>query len=314
MQLRNIEYVLRIAQTGSFSKAAKLLYISQPALSQAIMRLESELGVKLFTRRNNKTSLTRAGELFVEDGHKILMLSTQIKKKIEDIHQIRDGHIMVGISQYNGQIYFSNILLEFKKRYPNVKLDILEDYSTNLERELLKGNLDFAIFTLPVTSDELTCEHLFDEEVFLAVPPDHPINQTINKTTQDKFSTVKLSWFKNEDFILMKPKHRFRIIQNTILRQADFQPKIIFESRSNETIQSFVTGGMGISFVAATQQRNTPSKWQSTYYRLEDVDAKRKFVIAYNKDGYLSYAAKAFIRLAKQLCAEQFNYQNDMVF
>ncbi|HHY70564.1 MAG TPA: LysR family transcriptional regulator [Thermoanaerobacterales bacterium] len=89
MNLRNIEYVLSIAETGSFSKSAKHLYISQPALSQAILRLEDDLGVKLFIRRDNETALTRAGELFVKDAKKILMISNQIKKKMEDIQQVR---------------------------------------------------------------------------------------------------------------------------------------------------------------------------------------------------------------------------------
>jgi len=145
MQLRDIEYVLSIAEAGSFSKAAKLLYISQPALSKSILRLEDELGVKLFIRHNNKTSLTRAGELFVEDAQKVLMLSAQIKKKMEDIQQNHDGRITFGISQYNGQIYFSKILLEFKRLYSNIKINVVEDFSANLERGLLTGDLDFAL-------------------------------------------------------------------------------------------------------------------------------------------------------------------------
>lgn len=301
MQLRNIEYVLSIAQTGSFSKAAKLLYISQPALSQAIMRFEDELGVKLFIRHNNKTSLTRAGELFVEDAQKIMMLSTQIRKRIEDIHNVRDGRIVIGISQYNGQIYFSKVLLEFKRQYPNIKLDIVEDYSNNLERELLKGNLDFSMCTLPVNSNELIYEKLFDEKILLAVPIDHPFNKTVNKTEPNSFGTAKLSWFKDDKFILMKEGHRFRTIQNNLFRQADFEPKVVFQSRSSETIQSFVTGGMGIGFISELLQRNTSPEWQSVYYHLEDVDAKREHVVVYSKNGYLSDASKAFISLAKQI-------------
>lgn len=312
MNLRNIEYVLSIAETGSFSKSAKHLYISQPALSQAILRLEDDLGVKLFIRRDNETALTRAGELFVKDAKKILMISNQIKKKMEDIQQVRDGRIVFGVSQYNGQIYFSKIFLEFKKRYPNIKICIVEDYSANLERELLTGKLDFAMFTLPMISDGLAYEHLFCEEILLAVPPNHPINATI-KVKPDQFGNVKLLWFKDDNFILMKPRHRFRMIQNNLFLQAGFEPKIVFESRSGNTIQSFITGGVGVGFITVTQQRNTPREWQSTYYHLEDIDARREHVIAYSKNGYLSHAAIAFISLAKELCAEYFNYQQDLI-
>jgi len=312
MQLRDIEYVLSVAEAGSFSKAAKLLYISQPALSKSILRLEDELGVKLFIRHNNSTSLTRAGELFVEDAHKVLMLSAQIKKKMEDIQHINDGRITFGISQYNGQIYFSKILLEFKKQYPNIKLNVVEDFSSILERGLLTGNLDFALFTLPISSNELKYEPLFFEEMLLAVPPGHPFNNTI-KAEPGRFASVKLSDFENEDFILMKPKHRLRAIENSLFKQAGFEPRVVFESRSSDTIQSFVTGGIGIGFVSAAMQRNTPVEWQSVYYHLEDVDAKREHVIAYKENGYISHASRAFINLAKELCAKQFSYQHDLI-
>ena len=311
MQLRNIEYVLSIAETGSFSKSAKKLYISQPALSQVIQRLEEELGAKLFVRRSNETSLTRAGELFVEDAKKILALSEQIKKKMADIQDLREGRIVLGISQYNGQLYFSNMLLQFKKQYPNIKLSIVEDFSSALERRLATGRLDFAILTAPSNSDETMFEHLFFEEIFLAAPSAHPVAEKA-PAGPGRFGSVKLSWFKDDEFVLMKNGHRFRAITDTFFRQAGFEPKVVFESRSSNTIQSFITGGVGVGFITATQQRNTPAKWRSTYYRMEDVDAKREHVVAYNKDGYVSYAARAFIETAKEICKRQFNYADDM--
>lgn len=311
MQLRNIEYVLSIAETGSFSQSAKQLYISQPALSQAIQKLECELDAKLFTRRNNVTALTRAGELFVEDAKKVLMLSEQIKKKMEDIRQVREGHITLGLSQYNGQLYFSNMLLEFRERYPNIELSIVEDFSTVLEKRLSTGNLDFALFTAPFASEELVSEHLFFEEILLATPSDHKIKD-IAPAQPGKFGSVKLSWFKDDEFILMKTGHRFRAITDELFQKAGFEPKVVFESRSTNTIQSFITGGVGAGFITTTQQRNTPAKWRSAYYHLEDMIARREHVIAFHRDGYISSAAKAFIGMAKELCAKQFHYPDDM--
>lgn len=311
MQLRNIEYVLSIAETGSFSQAAKHLHISQPALSQAIQRLEEELGAKLFVRKNKETSLTRAGDLFLEDAKKILMLSNQIKKKMNDIQNLEDGEISLGISLYDGQMYFSNLLLEFKKIYPNIKMTILEDFSVTLERKLMMGHLDFAMFTTPIESDELLCEHLFFEEILLATPPKHPIRDS-TPSFSDRFGSVKLSSFDKEDFVLIKQGHRFRIITDALFQQSGIKPHVVFESRSNNTIQSFITGGIGSGFITTTQQRHTLARWQSAYYHLEDVDAKREHVIAYNRDGYLSSASKAFIDLAKKLCKQQFTYHGDL--
>jgi len=238
-------------------------------------------------------------------------LSEQIKKKMADVQDLREGRIVLGISQYNGQLYFSNMLLQFKKQYPNIKLSIVEDFSSALERRLATGKLDFAILTAPSNSDETMFEHLFFEEIFLAAPSAHPVAEKA-PAGPGRFGSVKLSWFKDDEFVLMKNGHRFRAITDTFFRQAGFEPKVVFESRSSNTIQSFITGGVGVGFITATQQRNTPAKWRSTYYRMEDVDAKREHVVAYNKDGYVSYAARAFIETAKEICKRQFNYADDM--
>ena len=311
MLLRNIEYVLDIAETGSFSKSARRLYISQPALSQAIQRLEEELGVRLFVRRSSETSLTRAGELFVEDARRVLMLSEQIKKKMADVQDVREGHVVLGISQFNGQLYFSNILLEFRKKHPNIKLTIIEDFSSILERRLTTGNLDFAIFTAPSASEEILFEHLFFEEILLATPRNHPVKDRA-PSKPGRFGSVRLAWFRDEEFILMKTGHRFREITDSLFRKAGIEPRVVFESRSSNTIQSFITGGVCTGFITTTQQRNTPAKWRSDYYHLEDVEAKREHVIAFHRDGYLSHAARAFIEIAREICARQFNYAEDM--
>jgi len=76
----------------------------------------------------------------------------------------------------------------------------------------------------------------------------------------------------------MKSRHRLRTIEDSLFKQAGFEPSIVFESRSSDTIQSFVTGGIGLGFVSAAMQRNTSAEWQSTYYHLTDVDAKRTVI------------------------------------
>ena len=150
MQLRDIQYVVTLAETLNFSKAAKALFISQPALSQSIRRLEDELGVTLFSRRNNAVELTRAGELFLEDGQKILQLSSHLKRQMEDIQKLKQGKLCIGITSLFGRFYFPKIYQVFRKLYPGVEILISEDTSENLEALILRGKIEFAILPLPL--------------------------------------------------------------------------------------------------------------------------------------------------------------------
>ena len=310
MNLRNIEYVLTIAETGSFSQASRILHISQPALTQAIQKLEEDLNTKLFIRQHNKTLVTRAGELFLEDAKQILLLSEQIKRKMLDIEEGEEGDITIGLSQYNGQIYFASTILEFKFMFPKIKMKIMEDYSWILEQKLEAGKIDVAFITEPYYCKDLSREHLFDEEIFLAAPLDH----LIKKTSPEKpngFGCANLSDLKDESFVLLKPDFPLRIFTDKLFKEVGFEPKIVLESGNVNTIQSLVTGGMGLGFLTATHQKNTPKRWKSAYYHLSDVNAKREHAIAYNKKLFLSTAAKAFIEIAKEVCFEQFKQNSE---
>ncbi len=310
MNLRNIEYVLAIAETGSFSHASRILHISQPALTQAIQKLEDDLNTKLFIRQHNKTLVTRAGELFLEDAKQILLLSEQIKRKMLDIEKGEEGDITIGLSQYNGQIYFASTILEFKLKFPKMKMTIMEDYSWILEQKLEAGKIDVAFITEPYFRKDLFREHLFHEEIFLAAPLDHPIKEIFSEKA-DGFACTKLSELKDESFVLMKPDFPLRIFTDKLFKEVGFEPKIVLESGNVNTIQSLVTGGMGLGFLTATHQKNTPKRWKSAYYHLSDVNARREHAIAYNNKLYLSKTAKVFIEMAKKVCLEQFKQIND---
>lgn len=308
MNLRNIEYFLSIAETGSFSKSARILHISQPALSQAIIKLEEEMNAKLFIRHHNTTQVTRAGELFLEDAQEILLLSEQIKRKMLDIEKGEEGEIRIGLSQYNGQIYFANTILELKTQYPKIKMTIIEDYSWSLEQKLSEGKIDVAFITEPYNREELLREHLFYEEILLAAPLNHSIT-VIPPTKPEDIGSVDLSRLKDEYFVLMKPDFPLRIFTDNLCKEAGFSPKIVIESSNVDTIQSFVTGGMGLGFLTATHQKSTPKRWKSAYYHLSNVNAQREHAIAYSKTLYLTFATKSFISIAKKVCREQF-YSN----
>ncbi|MDD4510590.1 MAG: LysR family transcriptional regulator, partial [Oscillospiraceae bacterium] len=107
MQLRDLEYVVAIAQTGSFSKAAAQMFVSQPALSQAVARLEEEFGLQIFHRTRGVITPTEAGRVLLEDGLSVLQMSIRIQKRMSDVQNLRTGQVSIGISHLYGKYYFS---------------------------------------------------------------------------------------------------------------------------------------------------------------------------------------------------------------
>ncbi len=298
MQTRDIQYVIAIADTGSFSKAAESLFISQSALSQSIQRLEAELGVTLF-HRARKTTLTFAGEEFVRDGREILQRTKQLQKKMNDIKELKTGVLKIGISQFYGRYYFSSLITPFRAAYPHVQLKLYEEISASLERMLAEGELDCAIFSLPLSSPLLEAIPLFQEDILLAVPSTHPLAENYPQALPH-FPYIDLSRVREDPFILFPEGQRMRTIVMDICLHVGFTPSIQFESRSAETIHMLIQNGMGVGFIPqAVLSTTQPDVSKCVYFRVPDMLARRTFVIAHAKDGYLSQAAKAFIQIAQ---------------
>lgn len=301
MQLRVIQYVLKVAETGSFSKAAELLFVSQPALSQSIKRLENELGVELFRRENNTVTVTSAGELFLEDGKAIAELSERIKKRMYDVQDLKYGDISIGVSPFYEKYYLSKILPEFHRQYPGVQIKVIENYTGVLEELVMERKIDLCIMSLPLSIPSLHYEPLFEEIILLAVPPGHPLNSEIPSASGGERPVADLSLFRNEKFIMYKQGRRMRAIGMDLCNQAGFVPDIIFETHNCETINALIAGGMGVGFVPMATEICCPPEQRAVYYSLRLKKAVRTFAVVHNNSIYHSSAVKEFIRIAHSL-------------
>jgi DNA-binding transcriptional LysR family regulator len=295
MQIRDMEYAVALAEAGGFSRAAERVFVTQPALSQGIQRLEDELGVKLFNRESSPLAPTSAGEIFLEETRSLLEIYNTIPKKMTDLQNLRRGKINIGISQFYGRYYLSEIIHQFHRKYPGIELYMVEEISSVLEDMILKGRLDFCIFSLPIIAPDIVWKPIFEEEILFAVPKDHPLNATHLNSKSKKLSEVDLSLFANDNFIIIKSGQRLHTITLDFCKQMGFTPNIIFETRNVETANIFVARGMGVGFVPAGLLRVIAAKDRAVYYHLKSLNPKRTFVVAYHENHYLSNAAKAFI-------------------
>ena len=230
MQLKDIEYVRAIAAEGSFSAAAAKCFISQPALSLAVKRLEQELGVILFDRSTNSVKLSSAGELFLSEGENILRLSSQLKERMMHIALLKRGNIRMGISTFYSSYYLIKILPSFYRLHPGVHIDIVEGNSLGLEEMALKDEVDFSLIPFPLRyEDSLEYQILQQEQILFALPSSSPLRARLKTSFSSDFPFIDLADAKNEPFIFLKPSQRFYQTGLDFCRQSGFVPNILYE-------------------------------------------------------------------------------------
>lgn len=313
MELRQMNYVIKVAEERSFSRAAEKLHIAQPSLSQQILKLEQQLGVKLFDRTTTPLELTYAGERFVEGATRILDLTDQLRLQMEDVVDLKKGRLVIGSLPMTGAHVLPAALPVFQKQFPGIEVVLLEGTTAELEELTAKGKTDFTLLTLPLQETSLLYESILREEIVLAVPPGHPLvkgadaekhkeRQSAGRAKTVR-SGVKLEKLRNEPFILLKRGQGFRHIVLELCRKAGFEPNIAYESSNIETVQSLVAAGMGVSFVPEMVARSGWVSERPVYLSLEPVPT-RTLVVAYRQGRYLSQAAKAFIGILKETFGE----------
>ncbi|QAY66112.1 LysR family transcriptional regulator [Paenibacillus protaetiae] len=286
MELRQLQYVIQIAKEKNFSRAAEKLHIAQPSLSQQLSKLEQEIGVLLFRRTTNSVELTQAGQAFVDKSQTILDAVEQLKQEMDDMAQMRRGRLVVGTLPITGSHILPIVLPAFGAKYPQIEVVLVEDTTARLEQLTASGGTDISLLTLPMLDNSLAWEPLMEEEICLAVPPQHRLAGHSGR--------IAVSELKEEPFIGLKKGQGFRQITVDLCVKAGFTPDIVFESSNIETVQSLVAGGMGIAFVPQMLTRPRGGSFVPAYLQLEGRPS-RTLVIARRKDRYLSKAAKAFI-------------------
>jgi len=293
MDLRQLQYVVQLAKERNFSRAAEKLHIAQPSLSQQLSKLESELGVLLFSRTTNSVEPTHAGQIFIDKAAAILDAVEQLRQEMDDLAQMRKGRLIVGSLPITGSHVLPHVLPVFRARYPEIEVTLVEDTTSRLEQLTAVGQTDLSLLSLPLGDPSLTWEPLIEEEIILAVPPRHRL------AGRSGGNGVEVRELDGEPFIVLKKGQGFRKITLDLCRDAGIEPRIVFESGNIETVQSLVAAGMGIAFVPQMVARTPGTPLSPVYLRLASSPT-RTLVIASRSGRYLSKAARAFIETLKE--------------
>jgi LysR family hydrogen peroxide-inducible transcriptional activator len=246
MELHQLRYFLAVARTRNFSRAAEQCHVAQPSLSQQIMKLEGELGERLFERTKRAVALTPAGELLRIRAERVLDEVDVARDEIRDVRGLLRGRVVLGALPTVAPYFLPARLRRFAARHPGIEVVVHEDTTAQLAHAVLAKEIDLGLVSLPVERAGLQAAELFDEQLLVALPAKHKLARRRRLTLDD---------LEREAFILMKEGHCLAGQALQFCRLNGFAPRVSFRSAQIETVLAFVASGWGVSIVPEMAKR-----------------------------------------------------------
>ncbi len=286
MEMHQLRYMVTLARTGNFSRAAEQCNVAQPSLSQQIQKLEAELGERLFDRMKREVRLTPHGTAFLRRAVRILEEVDAARREVSDALDLKHGSIAIGILPTIAPYLLPSVMARFSAQFAGVEINVHEDTTAQLLKLVHAYEIDFAVVSEPIVDDRLTVTELFTEELLLALPPRHPLTKKRTLTSAD---------LRDQKLIVMKSGHCLGDQVLGFCERQEVKPRISFRSAQLETVQELVCAGLGLSLVPAmarrTQMRRAPE-----YRSLQAPPPTRKIVLVWPR---LRPPGRAAVELVK---------------
>jgi DNA-binding transcriptional LysR family regulator len=248
MELRQLRYFCLLAEELHFGRAAKRLALTQPPLSQAIAKLERELGVRLFERTQRRVALTHAGTAFLDEARATLARATQAIELAQRADRGEVGRLAVGYLAATAYTLLPLVLRDFGRSFPGVKLELRELTIPQQHAALLKGDIDLAILRPPVDEAELASEIIMSERFVVALPATHPLC-ALRRVPARRLAKELFVMFPRQPGLV-----NHDLVMGFCLR-AGFTPRVAQEANQTHTVVGLVSAGIGVALVPESTQR-----------------------------------------------------------
>lgn len=302
---QEMEYVYRVYQEKSFTKAAEALYLTQPALSMAIRKVEDSLGMPIFDRSSRPLGLTPAGEAYIAYIRNTMYLEQEMQQQMQDIREVNTGSIRMGGSHYINAYILPQVLSGFAKEYPRVSVEIVESSSAVLSQMLANREVDITFNCNPKFMQDFERYPAFEDNILLAVPKSFKVNDTLqaqrltagdilqNRHMQEDCPCVGLQAFRKIEFILLNPGNNLHDRAKQLFLEADFHPIIKLELSQLVTAYHLAEAALGATFVSDRLVRSETD--QLYYYKLDSDLIRRRFYMLLPMRKYTSHAVRMFV-------------------
>ncbi|MEA5012213.1 MAG: LysR family transcriptional regulator [Angelakisella sp.] len=245
MNVKDFEYIVEIAKYGSITKAASALYITQPALTKFLIRVERELGIQLFHRVGKHFVLTEAGKTYVDKAQSILHLNTQLMQEMDDIATMRSGTTRIGITVGRNRYITTTILPKFMNMYPLMKITIELKSTEILIEHILNYRLDFIIANFTNPHPLLNHILLGEDELVLVVSKNDPIIEKADFQEGLKYPVIDPKYIENFPLILTHNTSRSYKMALEYFVQVGLDPFVVAELQDVRSVMDIVSTGVG---------------------------------------------------------------------
>src|SRR5687767_6785434 len=289
MDINQLEVLVTVAQEQSFSRAARALHRTQPAVSQAIRRLELELGEPLFDRSSKDGTLTAAGRVLHEFAQQMLNLRQGAHTAIKELKDLQRGKLALSANEYT-VMYLLPILPVFRARHPHIKVEVKRSLASRIPSQILDRDVEIGVVSYKPGDSAIASVAVLTDELVLVVAPDHPLARK---------EVVSIRELGAESFIAHNVPSPYREKVVRTFEKYKTPLNISIEMPTLEAIKRLVEQGMGVALIPrlATQAELAGKRLMALTVR--EMRSERAINLIYRKGATLSHAAKAFLRVAR---------------
>lgn len=297
MELHQLRYVLAVAETGSFSRAADKLYVVQSNVSNQVRKLERELGVELFERRPHEVVPTAFGKAFLPGIRESLVTLEDARSSLDALRGLTAGSAQLGVLGTVGNWLMPAVTRQFLDAYPGVELWITEEPSSILGSMVLSGDIPQALMILPTTPpQQLAYERLFDEELVALVPADHPLCGN---------ASAPLAAFADEDILMPEAGNQLRDMLNDACTEAGFAPRTRVEVGKKQLARELAVAGVAVAFMPGLTALHDMAEEPERVVRITGPTVTRSVGLVRHQRTTLSPADTALAKLIRQVLPER---------
>ncbi len=296
MELKELEYIVAIAEEGSISKAAQRLYMAQSSLSQYLSRCEAELKVKLFARTGAGVRLTAAGEIYVRNARQMLWQYHRIRTELQETEQESGGRILFGISSFRGAALIPPVLKRFQTTFPAVEVRITELNSSELKKRIAAGELDIALIAVRPEEIEDLGEAVLQDEVCLVVNLAHPLMDCV------RYSSNARPWIDIRDtepfeYLLSARDTVLGDMARDLFEKNGIEPPVMNDNLTAAFAAEMACAGLGLAF---TYRSCIISRNDVLYVSLGEEGYFVDLILAFPPGGYRSRSNRAFEKMIRE--------------
>jgi DNA-binding transcriptional LysR family regulator len=291
MDINQLEVLVAVATEQSFSRAAESLHRTQPAVSQAIRRLEAELGEPLFDRSSKDGTLTAAGRVLLEFAQQMLNLRKTAHTAIRELKDLNRGKLALSANEYT-VMYLLPVLPVFRSRHPHIKVEVKRSLASRIASEVLGRGVEIGIVSFKPSEAGIASIPVVTDELALIVAPNHPLAGK---------ETVSVRELGAESFIAhnVPSPYRDRVVRT--FEKYKTPLNISLEMPTLEAIKRLVEKEMGVALVPRLTAQVEIARKQVVALTVREMRLERRLYLVYRKGATLSHAARAFLRVAKSV-------------